>query len=121
MTIDRCSGNGNIWNCRLIHSIVDLWYTHVVLYSPYVLPYFSSFTAHSPPVPTKILAVTESGGASAFFSNLESQSLITEGNALADQRGASFMTTCANFQQQSKSAQGWGLKGLILIVVHTWL
>ena len=65
---------------------------------------FSAFAATSPPVPTKILAVTESGGASAFFSNSESQNLITEGNALADKKGASFMTTSANFHQQSMSA-----------------
>ena len=50
----------------------------------------------------KILAVTETGGADAFFSNECAQSLLTEGNALADRLHASFTTTCTNFQQQSE-------------------
>ncbi|XP_064634058.1 rho GTPase-activating protein 190-like isoform X4 [Lineus longissimus] len=51
--------------------------------------------------PTLILAVTESGGANAFFSNEYTQALITEGNAIADRLRARFMTTSANFQQQT--------------------
>ena len=55
-----------------------------------------------PNIPTKILAITESGGASAFFSSDFSQSIISEGNIVADDIGASFMMTSSNFQNQSK-------------------
>ena len=68
----------------------------------WLFSHFSAFASMIPPVPVKVLAVTESGGANAFFSNDFAASLITEGNALADRIHASFTTTCPNFQQQSK-------------------
>ncbi|ESO97484.1 hypothetical protein LOTGIDRAFT_115014 [Lottia gigantea] len=55
-----------------------------------------------PPVPKLIVCVADSGGATSFFSSDISQTLIKEGNALADNiLYAHFMTTTANFQQQT--------------------
>jgi hypothetical protein len=55
-----------------------------------------------PNLPIQILAVTDSGGANAFFSNDLSHQLITEGNATADRLQAHFMTSTSSFQQKSK-------------------
>lgn len=55
-----------------------------------------------PNLPIQIMAVTDSGGANAFFSNDLSHQLITEGNATADRLQAHFMTSTSNFQQKSK-------------------
>ncbi|XP_050409966.1 rho GTPase-activating protein 190 isoform X3 [Patella vulgata] len=55
-----------------------------------------------PPVPKLIVCVADSGGAASFFTSDISQTLIKEGNALADDiLYAHFMTTTANFQQQT--------------------
>jgi hypothetical protein len=63
----------------------------------------SAFLNQIHSVPTKILAVTESGAANAFFSNDHTQHLLVEGNKIADDRPlVSFMVTSANFQQQSE-------------------
>ncbi|XP_023298984.2 rho GTPase-activating protein 190 isoform X3 [Lucilia cuprina] len=47
-------------------------------------------------IPLQIVAITESGGANAFFSSEICQFLITEGNSLADRYKASFMTFSAD-------------------------
>ena len=47
------------------------------------------------------MAVTETGGANAFFSNDLSQYLITEGNATADKLQAHFTTSSSSCQQKS--------------------
>ncbi|XP_013387311.1 rho GTPase-activating protein 190 isoform X1 [Lingula anatina] len=60
-----------------------------------------AFTDGIPNVPIQILAVTEGGGANAFFSNDSSQNIITEGNAIADKVKAHFMVTSLNFPQQT--------------------
>lgn len=44
-------------------------------------------------LPMQVIAITESGGANAFFNNELCQMLITEGNAIADRFGAHFLTT----------------------------
>ncbi|XP_076471931.1 rho GTPase-activating protein 190-like isoform X2 [Babylonia areolata] len=55
-----------------------------------------------PAVPKLVLAVADSGGAAQlFFHNDASQALIRHGNQLADELGAVFMTTTANFNQQT--------------------
>lgn len=65
------------------------------------LPFFCrAFASKLSTVPILVLAVTETG-ANVFFTNEQMKTLLTEGNAFADARHASFMTTCANFQQQS--------------------
>ena len=66
------------------------------------LLYCSAFAENIPPVPTLIIAVSESGGANAFFASEVEQTLIVEGNALADKLKIHFMITCANFRQQSE-------------------
>jgi hypothetical protein len=55
-----------------------------------------------PNLPIQVLAVTDTGGASAFFSNDLSHLLITEGNATADRLKAHFMTSVSACQQKSK-------------------
>lgn len=44
-------------------------------------------------LPTQVIAITENGVPNAFFNNELCQVLITEGNAIADRFGASFLTT----------------------------
>lgn len=46
-----------------------------------------------PNLPMQLLAITETGGASAFFNNDLCQMLITDGNAVADKLRAHFMTS----------------------------
>lgn len=48
------------------------------------------------------MAVTDSGGANAFFNCDISHQLITEGNATADRLGAHFLTSTSNSQHKSK-------------------
>lgn len=55
-----------------------------------------------PNLPIQIMAVTETGGATAFFGNDLSHMLITEGNATADRLQAHFMTSTSSCQQKSK-------------------
>ncbi|KAK7098587.1 hypothetical protein V1264_002844 [Littorina saxatilis] len=63
-----------------------------------------AFAAQLPAVPKLIVAVGDSGGAAhLFFHNETSQALIRHGNQLADELGAVFITTTANFNQQSWS------------------
>ena len=45
-----------------------------------------------PNLPMQIVAITDSGGVSAFFSNELCQVLITEGNAVADKLRSHFVT-----------------------------
>ncbi|KAL5277723.1 RhoGAPp190 family protein [Megaselia abdita] len=51
------------------------------------------FTMSVHTLPMQVIAITESGGANAFFTNELCQVLITEGNAIADRFGAHFLTT----------------------------
>ena len=57
-----------------------------------------------PNLPMQLLAITDNGGANAFFNSELCQSLITEGNAVADKLCAHFMPSsignqlkCINF------------------------
>lgn len=63
---------------------------------------FSAFSMNIPNLPIQIMAVTDSGGANAFFTNDLSHILITEGNATADRLHAHFMTTTSSCQQKSQ-------------------
>lgn len=62
----------------------------------------SAFSMNIPNLPIQILAVTDSGGANAFFNNDVSHLLITEGNATADRLHAHFMTSSSTCQQKSE-------------------
>lgn len=53
-----------------------------------------------PNLPIQILAVTDSGGANAFFNNELGHLLLTEGNTTADRLNAHFMTFTANVLQK---------------------
>lgn len=61
----------------------------------------SAFSMNIPNLPIQIMAVTDTGGANAFFSNDLSHLLITEGNAIADKLQAHFMTSASSCQQKS--------------------
>jgi hypothetical protein len=64
---------------------------------------FRAFALLLPAVPKLVVAVADSGGAAhLFFHNQASQALIRNGNQLADELGALFLTTSANFAQQSE-------------------
>lgn len=62
----------------------------------------NAFSMNIPNLPIQIMAVTDSGGANAFFGSDLSHLLITEGNATADRLHAHFMTTTSSCQQKSK-------------------
>lgn len=48
------------------------------------------------------MAITDSGGANAFFNNELCQMLITDGNAVADKLRAHFMTSAGGNQLKCK-------------------
>ncbi|XP_047740430.1 rho GTPase-activating protein 190 isoform X12 [Hyalella azteca] len=60
-----------------------------------------AFSANIPNLPIQVLAVTESGSASAFFGSEVTQQLMTEGNAVADRLQAHYTTTNASPHQTS--------------------
>lgn len=70
------------------------WYTRVCgwVYTLSPIPR-SAFSMNIPNLPMQLLAITDNGGASAFFNNDLCQMLITEGNAVADKLRAHFMTS----------------------------
>lgn len=57
---------------------------------------FSVLAVQNSNIPLQIIAVTESGGANAFFNSEICQFLITEGNSLADRCKGNFMTFSAD-------------------------
>ncbi|KAK4312268.1 hypothetical protein Pmani_016281 [Petrolisthes manimaculis] len=59
-----------------------------------------AFSSNIPNLPIQILAMTDTGSATAFFGSDISQQLITEGNAIADRLQAHFMTSTATCQQK---------------------
>nr|CAD7574704.1 unnamed protein product [Timema californicum] len=61
----------------------------------------NAFSMNIPNLPIQILAVTDTGGANAFFSSDLSHLLITEGNATADRLQAHFMTSTSSCQQKT--------------------
>lgn len=54
-----------------------------------------------PNLPIQIMAVTDVGGANAFFTSDLCHLLITEGNATADRLQAHFTTSNSSFQHKS--------------------
>ncbi|KAG8238492.1 hypothetical protein J437_LFUL018422, partial [Ladona fulva] len=61
----------------------------------------NAFSMNIPNLPIQILAVTDTGGANAFFCSDLSHLLITEGNATADRLQAHFMTSTSSCQQKT--------------------
>ncbi|KAK0060412.1 rho GTPase-activating protein 190-like isoform X4, partial [Biomphalaria pfeifferi] len=85
---------------------------HQGLFHGYILVYSAkrraslatlrAFTDRLPNVPKLIVAVADSGGtSSSYFSSDICQMLIQEGHELSESLQASFMTTTANFSQQT--------------------
>ncbi|KAH9518727.1 hypothetical protein Btru_006096 [Bulinus truncatus] len=85
---------------------------HQGLFHGYILVYSAkrraslatlrAFSETLPHVPKLIVAVADSGGtSSSYFSNDICQILIQEGHELSESQQASFMTTTANFSQQT--------------------
>lgn len=62
----------------------------------------SAFSMNIPNLPMQLMAITDSGGANAFFNNEMCQMLITEGNAVADKLRAHFMTSAGGSQLKCK-------------------
>nr|XP_018903141.1 PREDICTED: rho GTPase-activating protein 190 isoform X3 [Bemisia tabaci] len=87
----------NAFREELVHGFI-LVYSAKRKASLATLNAFSMNISH---LPIQIMAVTDSGGASAFFSNDVSHQLITEGNATADRLQAHFMTHSSSFQQKT--------------------
>jgi len=82
--------------------ILQIFFYHMFLYGFFSC---SAFSTNIPNLPIQIMAVTDTGGANAFFSNDLSHLLITEGNAIADKLEAHFMTSASSCQQKSKKHQ----------------
>ncbi|XP_064602991.1 rho GTPase-activating protein 35-like isoform X2 [Liolophura sinensis] len=82
----------------------DIYHGYILVYSAHrkaSLATMKAFTAQFLDIPVLILSVTESGGASTLFSDGQIHGLIVEGNGLADDLHGKFMTTPANFKQQT--------------------
>ncbi|KAL1491496.1 hypothetical protein ABEB36_012085 [Hypothenemus hampei] len=82
----------NAFRDELVHGFILVYSTK----RKASLATLNAFSMNIPNLPIQILAVTDSGSASAFFNDDLSQILITEGNATADRLGAHFMTSSAS-------------------------
>ncbi|XP_059469347.1 rho GTPase-activating protein 190 isoform X14 [Neocloeon triangulifer] len=87
----------NAFREELVHGFVLVYSTK----RKASLATLDAFSANIPNLPIQILAVTDSGGANAFFSNDLSHQLIAGGNIVADRLGAHFMTSAATAQQKT--------------------
>ncbi|CAH0558065.1 unnamed protein product [Brassicogethes aeneus] len=82
----------------------DLVHGFILVYSTKrkaSLATLNAFSMNIPNLPIQILAVTEAGGATAFFNDDLSQLLITEGNSTADRLQAHFMTSAGGMQNKT--------------------
>ncbi|XP_025830625.1 rho GTPase-activating protein 190-like isoform X2 [Agrilus planipennis] len=87
----------NAFRDELVHGFILVYSTK----RKASLATLNAFSMNIPNLPIQIIAVTDEGGANAFFSNDLSHHLITEGNATADQLHAHFMTTNSSSQQKT--------------------
>ncbi|XP_031336151.1 rho GTPase-activating protein 190 isoform X8 [Photinus pyralis] len=87
----------NAFRDELVHGFILVYSTK----RKASLTTLNAFSLNIPNLPIQILAVTDSGGANAFFSNDLSHHLITDGNATADRLHAHFMTTNSSCQQKT--------------------
>ncbi|CAB3372513.1 Hypothetical predicted protein [Cloeon dipterum] len=87
----------NAFREELVHGFVLVYSTK----RKASLATLDAFSANIPNLPIQILAVTDSGGANAFFGSDLSHQLITGGNIVADRLGAHFMTSSASSQQKT--------------------
>ncbi|XP_066261136.1 rho GTPase-activating protein 190 [Euwallacea similis] len=87
----------NAFRDELVHGFILVYSTK----RKASLATLNAFSMNIPNLPIQILAVTDSGSATAFFNDDMSQMLITEGNATADRLGAHFMTSAASMQPKT--------------------
>ncbi|KAJ8665241.1 hypothetical protein QAD02_006903 [Eretmocerus hayati] len=87
----------NAFRDELVHGFILMYSTK----RKASLATLNAFSHNIPNLPIQIMAVTDTGGANAFFTNDLSHHLITEGNATADKLGAHFMTTSSSFQEKT--------------------
>ncbi|XP_068917100.1 rho GTPase-activating protein 190 isoform X2 [Tenebrio molitor] len=87
----------NAFRDELVHGFILVYSTK----RKASLATLNAFSMNIPNLPIQILAVTDSGGANAFFNNDLSHLLITEGNATADRLHAHFMTSSSSSQQKT--------------------
>lgn len=87
----------NAFRDELVHGFILVYSTK----RKASLATLNAFSMNIPNLPIQIMAVTDTGGANAFFSNDLSHLLITEGNATADRLQAHFMTSASSCQQKT--------------------
>ncbi|XP_060516601.1 rho GTPase-activating protein 190 [Cylas formicarius] len=87
----------NAFRDELVHGFILVYSTK----RKASLATLNAFSMNIPNLPIQILAVTDSGSATAFFNDDLSQMLITEGNSTADRLGAHFMTSSATMQPKT--------------------
>ncbi|XP_076636409.1 rho GTPase-activating protein 190 isoform X1 [Colletes latitarsis] len=87
----------NAFRDELVHGFILVYSTK----RKASLATLNAFSMNIPNLPIQIMAVTDTGGATAFFSNDLSHLLITEGNATADRLQAHFMTSASSCQQKT--------------------
>ncbi|XP_063220269.1 rho GTPase-activating protein 190 isoform X2 [Bacillus rossius redtenbacheri] len=87
----------NAFRDELVHGFILVYSTK----RKASLATLNAFSMNIPNLPIQILAVTDVGGANAFFSNDLCHLLITEGNATADRLQAHFMTSTSSCQQKT--------------------
>lgn len=88
--------------CNTFARHKKIFCNHFITFLHLFLLSCSAFSTNIPNLPIQIMAVTDTGGANAFFSNDLSHLLITEGNAIADKLEAHFMTSASSCQQKSE-------------------
>ncbi|XP_011497182.1 PREDICTED: rho GTPase-activating protein 190 [Ceratosolen solmsi marchali] len=96
VTISSFHG-ANAFRDELVHGFILVYSTK----RKASLATLNAFSHNIPNLPIQIMAVTDTGGANAFFSNDLSHHLITEGNATADKLQAHFMTSSSSCQQKT--------------------
>uniref|UniRef100_A0ABD2W3P8 Rho GTPase-activating protein 190 n=1 Tax=Trichogramma kaykai TaxID=54128 RepID=A0ABD2W3P8_9HYME len=87
----------NAFRDELVHGFILVYSTK----RKASLATLNAFSHNIPNLPIQIMAVTDIGGANAFFTNDLCHHLITEGNATADKLQAHFMTTSSAMQQKT--------------------
>ncbi|XP_076668490.1 rho GTPase-activating protein 190 isoform X2 [Andrena cerasifolii] len=87
----------NAFRDELVHGFILVYSTK----RKASLATLNAFSMNIPNLPIQIMAVTDTGGANAFFSSDLSHLLITEGNATADRLQAHFMTSASSCQQKT--------------------
>ncbi|XP_046620253.1 rho GTPase-activating protein 190 isoform X2 [Neodiprion virginianus] len=87
----------NAFRDELVHGFILVYSTK----RKASLATLNAFSMNIPNLPIQIMAVTDTGGANAFFNSDLSHLLITEGNATADRLQAHFMTSASSCQQKT--------------------